>query len=80
MRSAHRFHPFAEIGARRVAPLEAISRTEKVIAFCRVILATTTLAVVVADSRSPALGPHVANIVIGAYTAYSLLLFLLVRS
>src|SRR5262249_41913910 len=75
MRSAHRFHPLAEIGARRVAPLEAISRTEKVIAFCRVILATTTLAVVVADPRSPAFGPSLANFVVGAYAAYSILLF-----
>ena len=79
MRSTHRFHPLAEVGARRVAPLEAISRTEKVIAFCRVILATTTLAVVVADSRSPVLG----NLVVGrgrGYTQLELLIAGLVGS
>src|SRR5262245_54347524 len=80
MRSAYRFHPFAEIGARKVAPLEAISRTEKVIAFCRALLATTPFAIVVADPRSPGLGPNLANVVAGAYAAYSILLFLLVRS
>ncbi len=79
MRSSQRFQLLAPRGHREVAPLEAISRTEKVIAFCRVFLSSATFAVVLADSKEPALGTPFCNTVLAAYALYSGLLFLLVR-
>jgi signal transduction histidine kinase len=79
MRSVPRSFPVgAYRGARRVAPLEAFSRTEKIIAFCRVLLAVAAFAAVVLDPKQP-FRPDVAYPVLLAYTAYSALLFLLVR-
>src|SRR5262245_49515453 len=66
-------------GVRRVAPLEAFARTEKIIAFCRVLLATATLAVVILDPKQPSYRPEIGYVILGAYAAYSALLFLLVR-
>jgi len=79
MRSATRHSPFGPRGARRVAPLEAFSRTEKIIAFCRVLLATATQAIIAIDPKSPSLVPEVAYLVLTAYVGYSALLFVLVR-
>ncbi len=64
---------------RRTAPLEAFSRTEKIIAFCRVLLAIGTLAVVVVDPKQPSFLPTAGYVVLGSYLAYSLILFGLVR-
>ncbi len=64
---------------RRAAPLEAFSRTEKIIAFCRVLLALGTLAVVVVDPKQPSFMPQGGYVVLGAYLAFSILVFLLVR-
>jgi signal transduction histidine kinase len=64
---------------RRAAPLEAFSRTEKIIAFCRVLLALGTLAVVVVDPKQPSFLPTAGFVVLGSYLAYSLILFALVR-
>src|SRR5712691_11613344 len=80
MRSVPRFLPSARPrGVRRVAPLEAFSRTEKIIAFCRVLLALVTLAVVFVDPRQPSFRPEIAYPLLTAYVAYSAILFLLVR-
>ena len=66
-------------GGRRIAPLEAFSRTEKIIAFCRVLLATATQAIIAIDPKSPSLVPELAYLVLTAYVGYSALLFVLVR-
>src|SRR5262249_7944884 len=70
-------------GSRRTAPLEAFSRTEKIIAFCRVLLALTTLGVAIVDPKQPSfrpdLAPDLAYVVLYGYVAYSFALFLLVR-
>jgi signal transduction histidine kinase len=79
MRTAHRaFFPGLR-APRRMAVLDAISRTEKILAFCRLLLAAACFTVVVADPKEPSLGPDLANAVLGAYVAYSALLFVLVR-
>ncbi len=69
----------ARRGARRVAPLEAFSRTEKIIAFSRVLLATATLTVVVVDPGQPSFRPLVGTPILTGYVVYSVLLFLLAR-
>src|SRR5262245_35690735 len=80
MRSVPRFLPSTgSPGIRRVAPLEAFSRTEKIIAFCRVLLAVVTLLVVIVDPRQPSFRPEIGYPLIVAYVVYSALLFLLVR-
>ena len=61
------------------APLEAFSRTEKIIAFCRVLLALATVAIVIIDPKQPSFAPDIALVVLWAYLAYSLVLFVLVR-
>ncbi|TMA61651.1 MAG: GAF domain-containing sensor histidine kinase [Deltaproteobacteria bacterium] len=80
MRSVSLHLPF---GARRhgprAAPLEAFSRTEKIISFCRLLLTIYTLAVVTIDPQQPSFKPNFADVVLGAYVAYSALLFFLVR-
>ena len=58
--------------------LGGISPTEKVIAFCRVLLAIATFAIMVVDPKAP-LWPGVAFPIVGTYVAVSLLLFWLVR-
>jgi signal transduction histidine kinase len=65
---------------RRAAPLEAFSRTEKIIAFCRVVLALSTFTVVGLDPKQPSFAPDTARVVLFAYFAYSLVLFGLVRA
>jgi signal transduction histidine kinase len=74
-------HPFSSIsrGARRTTPLEAFSRTEKIIAFCRVLLALATLGVVVLDPKQPSFRADLAYVVLNGYVLYSIFLFLLVR-
>src|SRR6476660_9891138 len=64
---------------RRPVPLEAFSRTEKIIAFCRVLLAVATLAVVIVDPKQPSFGDDLAFVVLYGYVAYGGILFLLVR-
>src|SRR4030095_9550552 len=76
MQSLALARPSAE---RRAAPLEAFSRTEKIIAFCRVLLAIGTLAVVVVDPKQPSFLPTGGYVVLGSFLAYSLILFALVR-
>ncbi len=66
-------------GPRRATPLEAFSRTEKVIAFCRVLLALVALSVVVVDPKQPSFLPDLAYLVLGGYLVFSLVLFFLVR-
>ena len=66
-------------GGRRGAPLEAFSHTEKVIAFCRVLLAAAILAVAVVDPRQPSFSPDIGYVVLSVYLIYSGLLFLIVR-
>jgi signal transduction histidine kinase len=61
------------------ASLEAFSRTEKLIAFCRVLLALATVAIVTADPKQPSFAPDVALVVLWSYLAYSVVLFVLVR-
>jgi signal transduction histidine kinase len=58
--------------------LGGISPTEKVIAFCRVLLAIATFAIMVVDPKAP-LWPGVAFPIVGTYVAVSLLIFWLVR-
>jgi signal transduction histidine kinase len=62
-----------------MAPLEALSRTERIIAFCRALLATATLAVVIVDPRQPSLRADLAYPFLAGYLVYSVLLLLLVR-
>lgn len=76
MRPAFR-HRFRDTDA--TLTLGGISSTEKVIAFCRVLLATTTFAIMVVDPKAP-LWPVLAYPLLAAYVAVSLILFLLVRS
>jgi signal transduction histidine kinase len=64
---------------RRPVALEAFSRTEKIVAFCRVLLALATLAVVGLDPKQPSFLPDVGYLVLGGFLVYSLILFLLVR-
>ena len=66
-------------GAHKSAPLEAFSRTEKLIAFCRVLLALATVVTVTADPKQPSFAPEVAIVVIWSYLLYSVVLFTLVR-
>ena len=61
------------------ASLEAFSRTEKMIAFCRVLLALATVAIVTVDPKQPSFAPDVALVVLWSYLAYSVVLFVLVR-
>ena len=63
----------------RGAPLDAASQTEKIIAFCRVSLAATTLAIVVVDPMQPSYRPYLGYVVLGAYFVFSAVLFWLVR-
>ncbi|HJQ83762.1 MAG TPA: GAF domain-containing sensor histidine kinase [Candidatus Binatia bacterium] len=79
MRSVSRSLSLANRGSRRTAPLEAFSRTEKIIAFCRVLLAVATLGVAIIDPKQPSFRPDLAYIVLYGYVAYSFVLFLLVR-
>src|SRR5262245_42657900 len=64
---------------RRPVPHEAFSRTEKIIAFCRVLLASGTLAVVVVDPKQPSFLPEIGFVVLGSYLVFSIVLFGLVR-
>src|SRR5581483_2984311 len=63
----------------RAAPLEAFSRTEKIIAFCRLLLTIYTLAVIGVDPMQPSFKPSFASGVLCAYVLYSVVLFLLIR-
>ena len=65
--------------SRRPAPLEAFSRTEKIIAFCRVLLAMGTWAVVVVDPKQPSFYPELGHAVLGSYLVFSLALLFVVR-
>ena len=78
MRSVSRSFSVAR-GARRAVPLEAFSRTEKIIAFCRVLLALATLGVVIVDPKQPSFRADLAYVVLNGYVLYSVGLFLLVR-
>src|SRR5689334_15384214 len=79
MRSVSRSILFPPRSSRRTAPLEAFSRTEKIIAFCRVVLALTTLGVAIVDPKQPSFHPDLAYLLLYGYVAYSFALFLLVR-
>ena len=73
------FAPRPHLRAHRLAPLESLSRTERIIAFCRVLLATATLAVIIADPRLPSFRAPLAYLLLNAYIVYSGIVFLLVR-
>jgi len=66
-------------GSHKGASLEAFSRTEKIIAFCRVLLALVTVAIVIVDPKQPSFAPDVAIVVLWSYLLYSVVLFTLVR-
>jgi signal transduction histidine kinase len=80
MRPVARSLSLAHRGPRRTPPLEAFSRTEKIIAFCRVLLAMATLVVVIVDPKQPSYRSDLAYIVLTGYVVYSVVLFLLVRA
>ena len=80
MRSVSRSLSLVPRGPRRTPPLEAFSRTEKIIAFCRVLLALATLMVVIIDPKQPSVDSDLAYVVLNGYVVYSLVLFLLVRA
>ena len=80
MRPAARSLSLVHRGARRTAPLEAFARTEKIIAFCRVLLAIATLLVVVVDPKQPSYRSDLAYVILAGYTVYAIVLFLLVRA
>ena len=61
------------------APLEAFSRTEKIVAFCRVLLAIATMALVTLDPKQPSFLPNMGVPVLAGFVIYSLVLFALVR-
>jgi len=71
--------PRPHLRAHRLAPLESFSRTERIIAFCRVLLATATLGVIIADPRLPSFNAPLAYLLLNAYIVYSGVVFLLVR-
>jgi signal transduction histidine kinase len=56
-----------------------VSRTEKIIAFCRVLLALATLVIVIVDPKQPSYAPDIGLIVLAAYLLYSVVVFALVR-
>ncbi len=66
-------------GMRRSVPLESFSRTEKIISFCRVVLAVVTFFVTFVDPKQPSFAPSLGQGVLTAYVVFSLVLFLLVR-
>ncbi len=55
-------------------------QTEKIIAFCRVLLAAATLAVAVVDPMQPSYRPDLGLMVLAAYVVFSALVFWLVRA
>jgi signal transduction histidine kinase len=71
---AYRMRP-----ARRGVSLEAISQTEKVVAFCRVLLAAATLVIAIVDPMQPSYRPDLGYVVLGGYFLFSVALFWLVR-
>src|SRR5262245_49365833 len=75
----HAVEPARPRSPHKGAPLEAFSRTEKIIAFCRVLLALATAAIVIVDPKQPSYAPDVALVVLGAYLVYSVVVFALVR-
>lgn len=64
---------------RRGASLMAVSHTEKIIAFCRLLMAATTVAIAVVDPQQPSYEPEIGYCVLAAYFLSSALLFWLVR-
>lgn len=54
-------------------------QTEKIIAFCRMLLAATTLAVAVVDPMQPSYLPDLGFVVLVGYVLFSALVFWLVR-
>lgn len=60
--------------------MRAFSRTEKVVAFCRVLLAAATALIVLADPRLPGPLPKVTAAVLGGYLLFGAIVFWLVRS
>jgi signal transduction histidine kinase len=57
----------------------AVSHTEKIIAFCRVLMAATTVAIAVVDPQQPSYEPEIGYCVLAGYFLSSALLFWLVR-
>ena len=76
---AQRLHLSAARSGRRTGVLDPISRTEKILAFCRLLLTAASFTVVFVDPKEPSLGTDPANLVLGSYVVYSALLFLVVR-
>jgi len=67
-----------KLRARR-ASLMAVSHNEKIIAFCRVLMAATTVAIAVVDPQLPSYSPAAGYFVLGSYLLWSALLFWVVR-
>ncbi len=65
--------------ARRGASLVAVSHTEKIIAFCRVLMAATTVVIAIVDPQQPSYQPELGYFVLAAYLVSSGMLFWLVR-
>jgi len=65
--------------AHRPVPLEAFSRTERVIALCRVLLAVGTVLLVGVDPGLPSYRPDLAFAVLGAYAVFSGVVYFIVR-
>jgi signal transduction histidine kinase len=80
MRPVARSLSLTNRGSRRTPALEAFSRTEKIIAFCRVLLGVATLVVVVVDPKQPSYRSDLAYMILTGYVAYSIGLFLFVRA
>lgn len=57
----------------------AVSHTEKIIAFCRVLMAATTVAIAIVDPQQPSYEPELGYFVLGSYVVWSALLFWIVR-
>jgi signal transduction histidine kinase len=57
----------------------ALSHTEKIIAFCRVLMAATTVAIAIVDPQQPSYQPDLGYVVLASYLLWSVLLFWLVR-
>ena len=72
------FHP-PRFRPRRGASLMAVSHTEKIIAFCRVLMALTTAAIAIVDPLQPSYQPELGYFVLASYVLWSALLFWVVR-
>ena len=57
----------------------AVSHNEKIIAFCRVLMAATTVAIAIVNPQQPSYAPELGYVVLASYLLWSALLFWIVR-